>query len=449
MSNGSIMELVAKGQQDEDLIDINNKSSLFNYEIEKKNKYTKGDTMFYSQGSLNWGNTIRFNIDKQGDLLYGLYLKIKLPKLSISNLEDIPLQDELDFNSKYRVMYTDYVGNVIVEKVSLYINGLLIDELYGDYMQVYTDLYISDWNRKAMLGLDDILNKPNLKIDPEIIYVPLKFTFCTDLKKPLPIIALQNSEIYVDIKLREFHDCISVLEIVNNEYVHSDVRHKTIQLEDVGLLGCFYYVDLEERKKLATREYEIVVTQTQLRTQDLNTQSTLEIDFNHVVKDMIFFIQPTKHIKYGEYFNWSAKMKYLPTELKNISQTKLWELEPQKHLLNKARMMFNGIERIEWRDYKYYYFLQNHENYKNTLESYVYVYSFNIGPTKDSNYSGCNFSRLSNAQLQIVTNPNNFPVDTNPITRYPVYDSYVLKCYATNYNVLIIKNGVCGLKYSS
>lgn len=449
MSNGSIMELVAKGQQDEDLIDINNKSSLFDYDIEKKNKYTKGDTMFYSQGSLNWGNTVRFNIEKQGDLLYGLYVKIKLPKLSVSNLENIPTQDELDFNSKYRVMYTDYVGNVMVEKASLYINGLLIDELYGDYMQVYTDLYISDWNRKAMLGLDDVLNNPNLKIESEIIYVPLRFTFCTDQRKPLPLIALQNSEIYVDIKLREFHDCISVLEIVNNEYIHSDVRHKTVQLEEIGLLSSFYYVDLEERKKLATSEFEILVTQTQIRTQEINTQSTLEIDFNHVVKDMIFFIQPTKHIKYGEYFNWSSKMKYLPNELKNISQTKLWELEPQKHLLNRARMLFNGIERIEWRDHKYYYFLQNYENYKNTLESYVYVYSFNIGPTKDSNYSGCNFSRLSNAQLQIVSNSNNFVVDTNPITRYPVYDSYILKCYATNYNVLIIKNGVCGLKYSS
>lgn len=36
MSNGSIMELVAKGQQDEDIIDINNNSPLFNYSIEKK-----------------------------------------------------------------------------------------------------------------------------------------------------------------------------------------------------------------------------------------------------------------------------------------------------------------------------------------------------------------------------------------------------------------------------
>ena len=78
-------------------------------------------------------------------------------------------------------MYTDYVGNVIIEKVSLYINGLLIDELYGDYMQVYSDLYISDWNRKAMLGLDDVLNRPNLKIEPEIIYVPLRFTFCNEV----------------------------------------------------------------------------------------------------------------------------------------------------------------------------------------------------------------------------------------------------------------------------
>ncbi len=449
MSNGSIIELVAKGQQDEDLIDISNKSSLFNYDITKKNKYTKGDMMFYSQGNINWGNTIRFNVEKQGDLLYGLYVKIKLPKLSISNLENIPPEDELDFNSKYRVMYTDYVGNVIVEKASLYINGQLIDELYGDYMQVYTDLYVSDWNRKAMLGLDDILNRPNLKIDSEIIYVPLRFTFCTDQRKPLPIIALQNSEIYVDIKLRDFHDCVSVLEIVNGEYFHSNVTHKTVQLEEVSLLASFYYVDLEERKQLAVSEFEILVTQTQLRTQEMNSQSTLEIDFNHVVKDMIFFIQPTSHIKYGEYFNWSSKMKYLPVELKNISQTKLWDLEPQKHLLTKARMLFNGIERIEWRDHKYYYFLQNHENYKNSLESYVYVYSFNIGPSKDSNYSGCNFSRLSNAQLQVMSSPNNFIVDTNPQTKYPSPNSYILKCYATNFNILVIKNGVCGLKYSS
>lgn len=449
MSNGAIIELVAKGELDNNIIDTSNTTSLFNYNIKKYNKYAKSDTMFYSEGNINWGNTLRFNIEKKGDLLYGLYVKIKLPKLSINNLNTPQVQDETDFNSDYRVMYTDYVGNVIVEKASLYINGILIDELYGDYMQVYTDLYISDWNRKAMLGLDDVLNSPNLKIDPENIYVPLKFTFCTDINKPLPIIALQNSEIYIDIKLRNFHDCISVLEINNNILFHSDYKHKEVVLEEVSMLGCFYYVDLEERKKLAMSEYEILINQSQMRTQQINSQSTLEIDFNHVVKDLIFFIQPLEHIKYGEYFNWSNKMKYLPANLNPINQKILWDLEPQRHLLNKARILFEGTERIEWRDNKYFFFLQNHENYKNSLESYVYVYSFNINPTKDTNYSGCNFSRLSNAQLQITIQQNNFIVDKNPLKKYTHEDSFILKCFATNYNILVIKNGLCGLKYNN
>lgn len=449
MSNGSIIELVAKNQQDEDFIDINNKSPLFNFNIEKKNKYTKGDTMYYSQGNTNWSNTIRFSIEKSGDLLYGLYVKIHLPKLSIENLENISPQNELDFNSQYRVMWTDFVGNVIVEKASLFINGILIDELYGDYMQVYTDLYVSDWNRKAMLGMDDVINKPSLKINSEVIYVPLRFFFCTDSKKPLPVIALENSEIYVDIKFRNFHDCICVLENSNGKLTHTNIKHKQVPLEEVSLLGCFYYVDLEERKTLAVSNYEIPITQTQVRTKEISSQTSLQIDFNHIIKDLIFFIQPKSHIQYGEYFNWTGKMKYLPVELNEISQTTLWDLEPEKHLLNKARMLFNGSERIEWRDNKYFYFLQNHENYKNSLETYVYVYSFNIHPNKDSNFSGCNFSRLSDAQLQVVLQNNNFIVDTNPIKTYPLYESAILKCYATNYNTLVIKNGICGLKFSS
>jgi hypothetical protein len=449
MSNGSITELVAKGVQDCELIDSNNSSSLFDFNIIKKNKYTKGDILFFPQGTSNWGNTLRINIERVGDLLYGLYIKIKLPKLSINNLLINSPPSEFDTTSQYRVMYTDYVGNVIIEKVSLYINGILIDELYGDYMQIYTDLYISDWNRKAMLGLDDILNKPNLKIDSEVIYIPLKFWFCTDQKKPLPVIALQNSDIYIDIKLRDFNDCICVLEIHNDKYYHSDVKHKIVPLEEVSLLACFYYADSEERKVLASRDYEIVITQTQVREKEISSNIILEIDFNNIVKDIFFFVQPLKHIKYGEFFNWTSKMNYLPADFLPYTpaQLLLWDYEPSRHLLVKARLVFNGIERIEWRDYKYFHFMQNHENYKNSLYSYVYMYSFNINPTKDQSHSGCNFSRLSNTQLHAVIQTNTFTVNNTIPIIYPKYETSIFKCYATNFNILVIKNGICGLKY--
>ena len=39
--------------------------------------------------------------------------------------------------------------------------------------------------------------------------------------------------------------------------------------------------------------------------------------------------------------------------------------------------------------------------------------------------------------------------NTMPLINYPSDTNYELKCYATNYNLLIIKNGLAGIKYSN
>jgi len=454
MLNGSMIELVSKSQLDEDITDKTDKSSIFNFNINnKKNKYSKLDFIYYPQGKANWNTTSRFYIKHDGDLLYGLYLKIKLPKISIKYLNIIPVQDEFDSTSPYRVKYADYIGNVMIKKVSLYINDILIDELDGTYMQLYTDLYISDWNRKAMIGLDDNLNKPKLKMDSEYIYVPLKFWFC-DTTKPLPIIALQYSNIYIDITFRDFNECIMVLEEYNSHTYHSTATHQIFQIEEIFLQANFYLVETEERKNIATRDYELLITQNQMRTTDFTSGISLDINFNHVIKDLIFFIQPSSNKKNGEFFNFSAKTKYIPQQLKstivgNNNAYQLWNLEPTRHLLTRARILFNGIERIGWRDPKYFYLMQNHENYRNTLYSYIYMYSFNINPTQNNNWSGCNFSRIDNAQIQINIESNPFIINVNPLVTYPVDNTYTLLCYATNFNILIIKNGIAGLKYNN
>ena len=75
------------------------------------------------------------------------------------------------------------------------------------------------------------------------------------------------------------------------------------------------------------------------------------------------------------------------------------------------------------------------------------MYSFNISPKKKISNIGCNFSRITNPQLQveIIDNPTNiyksFNVDIN--------DNYELKCIVNNYNILIIKNGLAGVKYNN
>ena len=83
--------------------------------------------------------------------------------------------------------------------------------------------------------------------------------------------------------------------------------------------------------------------------------------------------------------------------------------------------------------------MQNHENYKNSLYSYVYMYSFNINPTKDFSHSGCNFSRLSNTQLHAVIQTNTFTINNSPnLLTYPNYDLCKFNWGATNFNILVI-----------
>ena len=75
------------------------------------------------------------------------------------------------------------------------------------------------------------------------------------------------------------------------------------------------------------------------------------------------------------------------------------------------------------------------------------MYSFNISPKKKFSNTGCNFSRITNPQLQVelIDNPTNIYNSFN----INVNDNYELKCIVNNYNILIIKNGLAGVKYNN
>jgi hypothetical protein len=191
-------------------------------------------------------------------------------------------------------------------------------------------------------------------------------------------------------------------------------------------------------------DYEILITQAQYKSINLKNKTHLDINFNYVVKDLIFYIQSSINIKNNEYFNFSNKLKIPSIDFKPINNT-LWNLTPKRHLLKRARILFDGIERVEWRDVKYFYNMQNYENYKTFLDSYIYLYSFNISPKSTGNNVGCNFSRITNPQLQIELIDN--PTNIYNIFNININDNYELKCIVNNYNILIIKNGLASLKF--
>ena len=67
--------------------------------------------------------------------------------------------------------------------------------------------------------------------------------------------------------------------------------------------------------------------------------------------------------------------------------------------MNVLRILINSYPRVEWKDFKYYYYLQNYENYRTKTEHLFYMYSFSANPKFKDPMGSLNFSRIDNAQL--------------------------------------------------
>ncbi len=456
MSNGALTQLVAVGAQEENFLSEEPKDSIFLNKEKKINNFVKSTLSMEASGSANWGNTIKFKVEKKGDLLNSLYFVAKLPALNRKYLADT--------GSEYFVRWADYIGNVLIENVKLFIGGQLIDEQTGDFAQIYTDLYDDDWNKLCLIGLDDTLTTPSDSVDSTFVYVPLQFWFCQKLQNSLPIIALQYHDIEIEIKIRDWDSCYQVLEKSTQSiegFNHAQSYNKmTIQpLEGVRLDCNFIYLNNIERKRMAQQEHKLLITQVQKLKCSVSQGKTVELSFNHPVKEMFFYLQNNNIKNLPDPYNFSFKSEY-PS--KNIYDDYVstvtggfttYNNSIKRHFLGEARILINGYHRVDWRDFKYYYFLQNYENYRNKLEHYIYLYSFSGKPTAGSPMGSLNFSRVDNAQLQFTMNDvtkkhNKNYLSTANQTQLDD-ENHNLVAYGVNYNYLIIKGGMAGLAYKT
>lgn len=457
--DGPLIDLVSRGKQDLNLLSNKLKDSLFIDEHDKHTNFSRGSISVDFKGSGNWGSTIKFTIPKDGDLLSSLYLNVQVPEISVDDIIGISEEDK----KNYKIKWTDYIGNALIDKATLRIGGQIIDEQFGVFMQLHTDLYDDDWNKLMMLGHDEYLNIPQNNLVSEELYIPLKFWFSDDHSKSLPLIALNYHDIELEIKFTDYHKCYSVLKVLENgELVHTNKKLRLKQMNKITLEANMVYLSSEERKKVATSEHKILIRQVQRRKMDISTHDTIDLDFNHPIKELFFYIQPRKNIENGEIFNFSSKLKYLSNEYENIKyyDKELYDTLPKQHLLDYARMMFNGKERLSWKNYKYFYYLQNYEHYRNKGTHFIYLYSFAVDPLSINPTGSCNFSRIDNSQIQFkVRKVPETPLtikDKNNIEKQILVNGTiknenpgVFTVFATNYNYLIIKSGMAGLEFNN
>ena len=157
---GALLELVAKGSQD--IFLTGNPNTTYFRSVYKRHTNFSSESIIQTiDGAVNFGKKIECVIARSGDLLTSVIVEIDLPKLEGKRGKDI--------------YWVDAIGHHLIKSVEIEIGGLLIDRHYGEWLEIWTELTMTEAKKSAynsMIGKGVSINSERT------LFVPLQFWFC-------------------------------------------------------------------------------------------------------------------------------------------------------------------------------------------------------------------------------------------------------------------------------
>ncbi len=401
---GSLLELLALGKQDAHLIG-NPQITFFKSVHKRHTNFSIEPIAQFFYETPDFGKKGSCIIDRTADLLSQIILEIELPALQTN------------------VSWINGIGHHIIKKVELTIGGVTICSFSGEFMDIYSELTLPSSQRAGyfkMLGKKSSYSRTSHKSAMRL-FVPLPFWFCRHIGNVLPLIAMQYSEVKVNVEFRPFNECWY-------SGTSMSITPATQNITNATLYCDFIYLDIFERKKFATASnLEYLVEQIQIsENNDVtanNTNITANIYFNHPVKELIWVYQANAVSNTNDWGNFSKTLDDDTT------------IQINNPPITYCSLKFNGHDRIERRHADYFRLVQPYQKHTTSPDDFIYVFNFCINPEKIQPTGTCNFSKIDMPQLLVEFGSS-----------VPAGD---VRVYAINYNILKIKNGMVGLMYSS
>lgn len=192
----------------------------------------------------DFGKRVTCNISKNADLLSNIYLYIELP--------NIPKQydDNNELSEIKNFAWCKNIGCALINYIELEIGGQLIDKHYGDWLNI--------WNELTVTNLKKSLNKMNGNVNNNFdfsngksnykLYIPLNFWFCRHKGLALPLIALHFSDIKIHVEFNELENIIipSPTHYINIEDEIIHFKKNDVITQNIGSIktkAIFSYYD--------------------------------------------------------------------------------------------------------------------------------------------------------------------------------------------------------------
>ena len=404
---GGLLQLVTHGEMEDKYLIGNPQISFFKHLYKKHTNFAIETKRLYFQGDLDFGRKTTININKLGDMISSIYLELSLPKLVA--------------NAGQTVSYVNSVGLAIIDTIELEIGGEIIVKHTGEWLNIWNQLKINNEKKKAYNNMIGKFGFIDSNTDPNggIYIVPLNFWFCDDHSMAFPLVALQFHDIKLHIKLRPFNELYLTSDgnSISGDY-HVGVKS--------NLYVDYIFLDRCERSLLAKNPHDILIKQLQIQEYSIPPNQThvkIPLDFYHPIVELLWVIQRDDIKTIGaelgnDWFNYSDSLTL-----------------PQDEPLVSAKLMFNGVERIEDLSAKYYRLLESFKRHTSIPDDYIYMYSFSLKPELIQPTGSCNFSNVENGELILTL------VDNLPLTN--------VRIFGINHNILTLSSGMAGLRFTN
>jgi len=386
------------------------------------------------ENEADFGSTVKFKIPQnQGDLLKTLSLKVTLPHITTSG-----------------VCYIESAGHALIEHVDLIIGGKVIQRLTSDYLQIYSEHFVT---QTKQIALEELIGKfPERtafrRVSNRLIvarnalgntedvsfFVDLPFYFYNHPELAVPLCAINRQEVEVEFKLRTAQEIV-----VKTDGKKADISQQNPQpkIIDFQLCAEVVHVDCEERIKIQKSKRDYLITQIQQNIFDVasgvNT-GKFKLDFINPVKELYFVIQRQGSVGTNE-FEFVTPFDYDGILEETGNKYILWEN------LDHLTLTLDGQDIIT-KDTGTMPFLKAVQaaihHSKTQLIRRFYSYSFALQPEEWYPTGQVNFSLIKEQILDL---------SLHPCTGY----SRQVRVYAVNYNTLRVSEGtaktIFDLKY--
>ena len=278
---GGLMQLVAYGAQDV-YLSGNPQITFFKVVYRRHTNFAVEPIPQTWNGVGDFGRTVTCNINRNGDLITNMYLYVALTNTTGSN-------GVVNGSNPVPWGYVRRLGHAIVQMYKIEIGGSLIDQQYGDWLNIWYELTHKTGQERGyaqMIGDTAYMQKVNTAgKNASVLYVPFQFWFNRNNGLALPLIALQYHDVRITCQLRDRMSCVNVLGVpsTSNKFTSST------GMDDCNLLIDYVYLDSEERKRFAQASHEYLIEQLQFTgSEALTANAKYRLNFNHPCKFLLW-----------------------------------------------------------------------------------------------------------------------------------------------------------------